>query len=117
MDAVRDMSGHWPCGSVHFESFGVESSSNRHNAPFTVTLARSGKSIEVAADRTLLQALQEHDVQVLSSCESGTCGSCKTRYLSGDVEHRDLVLTEEEKQDHLMVCVSRGVQSSLVLEL
>lgn len=117
MDAVRDMSGHWPGGSVHFESFGVEASATRQNTPFTVTLASSGQSIEVGTGQTLLDALRQHDVRIPSSCESGTCGSCKTRYLDGEVEHRDLVLTEEERLDHLMVCVSRCAQSNLILDL
>ncbi|WP_157160167.1 PDR/VanB family oxidoreductase [Cupriavidus sp. BIS7] len=117
MDAVRDMSGHWPGGSVHFESFGAESSLKWQNAPFAVTLARSGKTIDVPAEQTLLEALRQHDVQVPSSCESGTCGSCKTRWLGGVVEHRDLILTDDERLQNMMVCVSRGVQSNLILDL
>jgi len=45
---------------------------------------------------------------VASSCESGTCGSCKTGLLAGAVEHRDLVLLPEEQGQHIMVCVSRS---------
>lgn len=117
MDAVRDMTGHWPGGSVHFESFGVDAAKARLNQRFTVTLASSGKIIEVPPERTLLEALRQHDVQVPSSCESGTCGSCKTRYLEGEVEHRDLVLSEQERCDHMMVCVSRASTAQLTLDL
>lgn len=52
-----------------------------------------------------------------SSCESGTCGSCKTRLLDGEADHRDLVLLDEEKGDHIMVCVSRAKSPCLVLDL
>jgi phthalate 4,5-dioxygenase reductase subunit len=51
------------------------------------------------------------------SCESGTCGSCKTRLLAGEVEHRDMVLSDEEKDGHIMVCVSRSKSPELVLDL
>ena len=52
-----------------------------------------------------------------SSCESGTCGSCKTKLVSGDVDHRDLVLTEAEKPANIMVCVSRARSVELLLDL
>jgi len=54
---------------------------------------------------------------VLSSCESGTCGSCKVRYLAGEVDHRDMVLMPQEQGDHLMACVSRARSGMLVLDL
>jgi phthalate 4,5-dioxygenase reductase subunit len=64
-----------------------------------------------------LHALRQEGVQVPSSCESGTCGSCKVKLLSGEADHRDLVLMEEEKCDHIMVCVSRAKGNKLVLDL
>jgi phthalate 4,5-dioxygenase reductase subunit len=48
-------------------------------------------------------------VRVASSCESGTCGSCKTGLLAGAVEHRDLVLLTDEQATHIMPCVSRSI--------
>jgi len=117
MDSVADMSGHWPSGSVHFESFGVDASVHADNKPFSVRLARTGKTLQVSAEQTLLEALRAQGSRVTSSCESGTCGSCKTRLLEGEAEHRDMVLSDEEKQDHIMVCVSRAVSPELVLDL
>jgi len=108
MDSVADMSGHWPSGTVHFESFGVDAKAFAANTPFTVRLARSGGVVEVSAEQTLLEALRGHGLHVASSCESGTCGSCKTRLLGGEAEHRDMVLTDEEKATCIMVCVSRA---------
>jgi len=111
------MSGHWPSGSVHFESFGVDASVYAENKPFQVQLARTGRTLDVAADQTILEALRGQGLRVPSSCESGTCGSCKTRLLAGEAEHRDMVLSDEEKADHIMVCVSRAVSPELVLDL
>jgi phthalate 4,5-dioxygenase reductase component len=117
MDAVADMTGHWPTESIHFESFGVDASQYAANVPFTVRLARSGATLPVAADQSILEALRAGGCQVPSSCESGTCGSCRTTLLGGAVEHRDMVLLDEEKQSQIMVCVSRGCGGELVLDL
>jgi phthalate 4,5-dioxygenase reductase component len=117
MEAVADMSGHWPFGSIHFESFGVDASAYAANTAFTVHLAKSGITVPVTAEQSILQALRAGGHRVASSCESGTCGSCRTGLLSGDVEHRDMVLSEDEKADQIMVCVSRARAGELVLDL
>ncbi len=118
MEAVRDMSGHWSSAAVHFEDFG--SSKPAHKAedkPFSVTLRRSGGIIEIPADVSILDALRANGLAVSSSCESGTCGTCKTKLISGDVDHRDLVLAEHEKASNIMICVSRAASGDLVLDL
>ena len=117
MDSVADMSGHWPSGSIHFESFGVDAKAFAENTAFTARLQRSGKVIPVSKQQTLLEALRANGCAVRSSCESGTCGSCKTGLISGEAEHRDMVLSDEEKADHIMVCVSRARSAELVLDL
>ena len=117
MDSVADMSGHWPSGSIHFESFGVDAKTFSENTAFDVTLQRSRKRVSVSAEQTLLEALRASGCVVRSSCESGTCGSCKTGLVSGEVEHRDSVLSNEEKASHIMVCVSRAATGELVLDL
>ncbi|MEP6968888.1 MAG: PDR/VanB family oxidoreductase [Betaproteobacteria bacterium] len=117
MDAVADMSGHWPSGSIHFESFGVDASAWATNEAFSVRLQRSGDTMVVAADQSILEALRAGGHPVLSSCESGTCGSCRTGLISGDVEHRDMVLSDDEKSTSIMVCVSRARGGELVLDL
>ena len=116
MDAVRDMSGHWPQGSVHFESFGVSATQQfGPSEAFEVKLHSTQNTIQVAAHESILEALRKNGHAVPSSCESGTCGSCKLNLISGDVEHRDFVLNDEEKRHHIMVCVSRA--SSGVIEI
>ena len=117
MESVADMSGHWPSGSIHFESFGVDASVQVNDTAFSVVLQRSGKQITVAANQSLLEALRASGQPITSSCESGTCGSCRTRLLSGESEHRDMVLQDDEKEHNIMVCVSRARSPELVLDL
>lgn len=117
MDAVRDMSGHWPASAVHFESFGADTQPHADDQPFEVRLERSGRIVNIPVGRSILDVLRAEGVQVSSSCESGTCGSCKTPLLAGEADHRDLVLLDEEKGDHIMVCVSRAKSPCLVLDL
>ncbi len=117
MDSVADMSGHWPSGSVHFERFGVDSKSLTENGAFDVSLQKTGLSLHVNAEQTLLEALRANGCTVRSSCESGTCGSCRTGLISGDVEHRDVVLAADERKNQIMVCVSRARSGRLVLDL
>ncbi|GLY31413.1 PDR/VanB family oxidoreductase [Kineosporia sp. NBRC 101731] len=86
---------------------------------FTVRLAASGKELTVDADRSLLDVLtDEAGADILRDCEEGICGTCETRVVSGDIEHRDYVLTKTEKEagDCMMVCVSRA-SGLLVLDL
>jgi phthalate 4,5-dioxygenase reductase subunit len=117
MDAVRDMSGHWPASAVHFESFGVDTQPKVDDQPFEIRLGSSGQVLAVPVGQTILQTLRNHGLAVPFSCESGTCGSCKTGLLEGQPDHRDLVLMDDEKATHIMVCVSRAQGASLVLDL
>lgn len=112
------MTGHWKSGLINFESFGVDQALLKENKPFEVELRESNKTLRVEEDETLLEVLSEAGIAVPFSCESGTCGSCKTAYIDGQVEHRDMVLEEHEQESHLMVCVSRGCSDKkLVLDL
>jgi phthalate 4,5-dioxygenase reductase component len=117
MDAVADMSGHWPSGAIHFESFGVDATVHAANTAFRVRLNKSGAEVQVSAHQTILEALRACGHHVASSCESGTCGTCRTGLLAGEAEHRDMVLSDEEKASQIMVCVSRSKSSELVLDL
>ncbi len=117
MDSVADMSGHWPSGSIHFESFGIDASTLPTNTAFTVTLQKSGEKVAVGTTQSILEALRASGHRVASSCESGTCGTCRTTLLAGEADHRDMVLLDDEKARHIMVCVSRARTSELVLDL
>lgn len=117
MESVRDMTGHWSPGNVHFESFNEGGGVQPQDRPFTVTLAKSGMTFEVPVGRSILQVLREHGASSPSSCESGTCGTCRTRLLSGEADHRDMVLMPEEMESQILVCVSRAKSQALVLDL
>jgi phthalate 4,5-dioxygenase reductase component len=117
MDSVADMSGHWPSGRVHFERFGVDATVLAENVAFNVQLKKSARQFNVSSQQTLLEALRANGCTVRSSCESGTCGSCKTGLISGDVAHRDQVLSAQEQATHIMPCVSRARSGELVLDL
>ena len=118
MQAVREQTAHWPSGSVHFEDFGTSARpASEADQTFTVRLARSGIDVQVPPDKTILTALRECGIAVPSSCESGTCGSCRTRLLAGEVEHRDFVLDDDEYASNIMICVSRARSKELVLDV
>ncbi|MBU26439.1 MAG: ferredoxin [Gammaproteobacteria bacterium] len=108
MDEIKALSGHWPEQQIHFEDFNPQSGLEYVNLPFTVSIKSAGESFEVHETATILETLRSHGLRVPSSCESGTCGSCKMKLLSGSVEHRDFVLESEEYESAIMVCVSRG---------
>ena len=118
MDAVRDMTGHWPVSQVHFEDFGSDLVRTRaDDVAFSVRLARSGAALTVPVGTTIMEVLRRHGLAVPSSCESGTCGTCRTRLLGGEADHRDLVLSPAEQAREIMVCVSRAKSAELVLDL
>jgi phthalate 4,5-dioxygenase reductase subunit len=116
MEAVRDMTGHWSSSAVHFEAFTEPPRATAEDKPFRVRLARSGDVIDVPVGATILEALRLHGVEVPSSCESGTCDTCRTKLLEGEADHRDLVLAEHERDSNIMVCVSRARSEELVID-
>lgn len=117
MEEIKAISGHWPEGRVHFEDFSAVDVVRDDDVPFKVTVASTGRTIEVPADRSILEALRDAGEATVSSCESGTCGTCKCKLVDGEVDHRDLVLMDDEKGDHIMICVSRAKTGDLVVDL
>ena len=87
--------------------------------PFEVELAFSGITLEVPPERSILEVIEEAGVLVLSSCKEGTCGTCETNVMEGEVDHRDSILTpaEQAANDVMYICVSRSACPRLVLEL
>jgi phthalate 4,5-dioxygenase reductase subunit len=118
MQAVRDATSHWPSSAVHFEDFGTSAHENTAGErAFTVRLARTGGCVNVAPGETILDALRANGIDTPSSCEAGTCGSCRTRLLAGEADHRDFVLDENEHASEIMICVSRACSDELVLDI
>ena len=116
MEAVRAFTSHWSPAAVHFEAFSEADTHKAGDTSFKVKLARSGETIEVAKGETILEALRGHGLDVPSSCETGTCGTCRTKMLAGVADHRDLVLAEHEKADTIMICVSRAKGDEITLD-
>lgn len=80
---------------------------------------KDGSELEVAADQTIMEAIEASGRRVLNSCREGNCGTCETTVLAGEVDHRDEVLDDDEKASNevMMICVSRAKGERLVLDL
>ena len=117
MEAVRDMTGHWPTSAVHFEDFAAAKSAHAaDDKPLIVRVGNSAPPIDVPAEVSILEALRANGYKMRSSCESGTCGTCRMKLLAGVADHRDFVLSDSERLGEIMVCVSRAHSPELVLD-
>ncbi|WP_407547428.1 PDR/VanB family oxidoreductase [Streptomyces sp. Pv4-95] len=120
LNAVERRCASWPEGTLHVERFTPKARvDDAPSASFEVELSRSGITVTVPPDKTVLQSVEEAGVQVLSSCREGTCGTCETPVLGGVVDHRDSLLTPAEQacNDTMFLCVSRAACPRLVLDL
>ena len=146
MAAVKSASAHWPKNTVHFEFFkppsdpapalpttttavdspAATASAMRYSEQtadddipvgFQVRIHSTGAVYDVPNDKSIVQVLREHGLEVPTSCESGLCGTCRTRYLAGSPEHRDFILGDEEKDRYVMICCARSNSPVLVLDL
>jgi ferredoxin-NADP reductase len=107
-------------GRLHLERFEAKQvAAPVWNEPFEVELLLSAMTITVPPERSILEVAEEAGVLALSSCRVGTCGTCETPIVSGEIDHRDSVLTPEEQDDNwaMMICVSRAACPRIVLEL
>ena len=116
MEAVRDMTGHWSASAVHFEAFTEPARQKPDDTAFTVRLARSNQVVAVPVGVTILEALRAAGHEVPSSCESGTCGTCRTALLHGEADHRDFVLMDDEHESQIMICVSRARSAEIEID-
>lgn len=110
--ALEDLTVCLPEGTLRFEHFSSHNSSldpDKEQA-FEVELADSGLTVQVAADQTLLDAIRATGIDVASDCCEGLCGSCEVQVLSGDIDHRDMVLSRSERAENnrMMACCSRA---------
>src|SRR5665213_1492260 len=116
MEAVRAMTDHWSSAAVHFEAFSEAETHKPSDRALKVKLARTGEVLGVPTDKTILEVLRGHGLEVPSSCETGTCGTCRTNLLAGVADHRDLVLAEHERGDTIMICVSRAKSDEITID-
>lgn len=109
----------YPESHIHWEQFSAASDSQRkNNKAFKVELARSNREITVSANETLLDALHKLNIPLPASCLQGLCSTCECRVLSGEIEHRDAILSDAQKAHGLMTpCVSRAKSDKLILDL
>jgi vanillate O-demethylase ferredoxin subunit len=107
-----------PRERVHVEYFAAKDAPATGSG-FEVKLARSGRTVAVAAGQSILDALIAIGIEPPNSCREGVCGTCETRVLGGTPDHRDLVLSEAEKAagDRMMICCSGAKTPSLELDL
>ncbi len=118
--AVADACAHWPADALRVERFTpVEVGEPARADAFDVVLARSGTRVTVRPGCSILEAVESAGVTVLSSCREGTCGTCETAVLEGVPEHRDSLLTQDERESNeiMFLCVSRSLSPELVLDL
>lgn len=119
--AVEEKCRAWPAGSLHLERFSAKPPADvpAADAAFELVLQRSGLTLTVPPDKSVFQVAREAGVSVLGSCLEGVCGTCETEVVDGQVDHRDSVLNEEEREanEFMMICVSRCRSARLVLDL
>jgi vanillate O-demethylase ferredoxin subunit len=107
-----------PVDRIHYELFKAEQSSSP-DAPFEVELKSSGQVVTVPAGQTIIQALEAAGLDVLYDCQRGDCGICQCGVISGIPDHRDVILSDDEKASNtvMQICVSRAKSQRLVLDL
>ena len=101
----------------HMEYFSVPEQPEYENHVFTLKLAKSGKTFSIPADKTPTEVLVEAGVNIEVKCADGICGVCKCGIVSGDVEHRDFVLSNKQRETEVILCQSRAAEAGGVLEV
>jgi ferredoxin len=123
LSAAEQLCDQWTDGSLHIERFAAKAPAAEPGVQeletFQVVCQRSCVTMEVSADTSILEALEDADVPILSSCLEGICGTCEATVLEGTPDHRDSMLTEAERAsgNKILTCVSRSRSAKLVLDL
>ena len=106
----------FPEEARHLEYFSVPEQPDYVNEPFAIKL-NDGRMLAVPKDKTAADVLNEDGIRVDVKCSDGICGVCKCGVKSGDVEHRDFVLSKAQRADTIILCQSRAAQKDGVLEI
>ena len=101
----------FPEEARHLEYFSAPEQPDYVNHGFTVTLAKTGKELAVNADETLADVLNANGIPIDVKCSDGICGVCKCGLLEGDVEHRDYVLSNSQRESEIITCQSRAADA------
>lgn len=109
----------WTENNIHREYFAAAAVDTSDDGCFDIRIASTGRVIRIPKDRNPIAVLAEAGVDIPMSCEQGVCGTCLTRVLEGQIDHRDMYLTDAEKarNDQFTPCVSRALSKLLVLDL
>jgi ferredoxin-NADP reductase len=120
MNAVKDLTAGFPGGAVRFEWFTApQVDEPQESNSFTVRLERSGVEFEVPEQKSILEILEENGFEIPFSCREGLCGTCVSNVCSGEPDHRDYVLSDEERASGklMTICCSRSKSPLLTLDL
>jgi ferredoxin-NADP reductase len=108
---------------LHFEWFTPRAADDARdtekNSAFTVVVHSSGRRFPIAPDMSILGTLESNGIDIPNSCREGLCGTCETRIITGIPDHRDCVLSAEQRaaNNTMMICVSRSKSDVLELDL
>ena len=106
-----------PESARHLEYFSVPEQVEYENHDFTLRLVRSGRELRVPADSSATDVLTRNGVPIDVKCSDGLCGVCKCGLVSGDVEHRDYVLSKAQRETTIILCQSRAMERDGVVEI
>lgn len=108
----------WPAVQIHLEYF-TSGNGSGENTEFELVLHKSSKRLSVKSDQTIIMALRDAGVDILTSCEQGVCGTCVTAVVEGEPDHRDVYFNPQERASGKLItpCVSRCKGKRLVLDL
>ncbi|MFG2802271.1 PDR/VanB family oxidoreductase [Streptomyces pseudovenezuelae] len=118
--AVEQHCADWPEGTLHLERFSSRDAGEPAlTQTFEVELATTGVTLTVPPEKSVLEVVEEAGIPALASCREGICGTCETRVLAGEVDHRDSLMTpaEQATNDTMFICVSRAACPRLLLDL
>ena len=120
MDAVKQICEDWPPGTVVFEHFSRDDDPTEDSGDsFQVQIGEGGPCFTIGPGQSILEVLTDNGYKLSSQCKEGLCGTCEVGLLAGEADHRDLVLSDEEKAGNfcIMICISRAKSKKLVLDL
>ena len=107
----------YPEEARHLEYFSVPELPDYENHPFTLRLLKSGRDVEVPEDKSAADALNEAGIHVDIKCSDGLCGVCTCTVVSGEIEHRDFVLSKKQRENTIILCQSRAAEPGGVIEI
>jgi len=122
IESARTAASHWGTDKVRYERFSAvqPDGPEAKNQAFDIILSRQGRTLNVPADKTILQVVRDAGIDLNWSCENGICGSCRVNLLGGKVDHRDSFLDDNERSENaaIMICSSRAKPGeTLILDI